>query len=125
MDECPVYVGRKTGHPEPQIILRAIGIRPNHAYFQQKDDGFIYLKATEEEALDHILINGGKMNEDPETGIAEHRLFHMDRILFGSNTIFLFKYPLMKRKLDQIKHEIESESQGKVFTSDELIEQAK
>ena len=65
------------------------------------------------------------MNEDPETGIAEHRLFHMDRILFGSNTIFLFKYPLMKRKLDQIKSEIESETQGKVFTSDELIEQAK
>lgn len=53
-DIGPVYVGRKNGDPKPQIILGGIGIRPNHAYFQQKDDGFIYLKATEEEALENI-----------------------------------------------------------------------
>lgn len=51
------------------------------------------------EALDHILLNGKKIQENPETGLSEARLFHLDRILFGSNTIFIFKYPLMKRKL--------------------------
>ena len=67
----PVYVGRKNGDPKPQIILGGLGIRPNHAYFQQKDDGFIYIKATEEEALENIQINGERMQEDPDTGISE------------------------------------------------------
>ena len=48
-----------------------MGIRPNHALFHRKDDGLIYLKATEEEALDYILINGERLKEDPETGITE------------------------------------------------------
>jgi hypothetical protein len=34
LNECPVFVGRKTGDPKPHIILGAVGIRPNHAYFQ-------------------------------------------------------------------------------------------
>ena len=34
LNECPVFVGRSTGHPQPQIILRAVGIRPNHAFFE-------------------------------------------------------------------------------------------
>jgi hypothetical protein len=34
------------------------------------------------------------------------RLNHLDRILFGSNTILVFKYPLMKRGLMQLKSEI-------------------
>jgi len=29
-----------------------VGIRPNHSYFEEKDDGFIVLKAAEEEALE-------------------------------------------------------------------------
>jgi hypothetical protein len=57
------------------------------------------LKAAEEEALEYIQINGERMVEDPSTGITEYRLFHMDRILFGSNTILVFKYPLMNRKI--------------------------
>jgi hypothetical protein len=51
--------------------LGGVGIRPNHAYFQQKDDGFIYLKASEEEALENIQVNGEKLAEDEETGMAE------------------------------------------------------
>lgn len=101
-----MYVGRKTGSPTPQIILGGIGVRPNHAYFQEKDDGFIYLKASEEEALENIMINGEKMQEDANTGITEARLFHMDRILFGQNTILVFKYPLMNRKIKQIRAQV-------------------
>lgn len=43
------------------------------------------------------------MEEDAETGIFEYRLVHLDRILFGSNTILVFKYPLLKRKMFQVK----------------------
>lgn len=102
----PVYVGNMRGDPRPNIILNAFGIRPNHALFQHKDDGYIYLKGTEEESLDYIMINGERMQENPETGITEQRLYHLDRILFGKNTIFVFKYPLMKRKYMEIKESI-------------------
>ena len=67
----PVYVGNMRGDPRPNIILNAFGIRPNHALFQHKDDGYIYLKGTEEESLDYIMINGERMQENPETGITE------------------------------------------------------
>ena len=50
------------------------------------------------------------MQEDPQTGITEYRLFHMDRILFGSNTILVFKYPLMNRKIKQIKSQVSREN---------------
>jgi hypothetical protein len=36
----------------------------NHAIFYQKDDGFIYLKASEQEALDYLLINGQRIEMD-------------------------------------------------------------
>lgn len=105
----PVYVGRKNGDPKPSIVLGGVGIRNNHAIFQQKDDGFIYLMATEPEALEHILVNGQKLEEQPETGVSEQRLFHLDRIVFGINTIFLFKYPLIKRKLAALTQKLREE----------------
>jgi hypothetical protein len=43
---------------------------------------------------------------DPVTGVLERKLFHLDRIMFGTNTILLFKFPLLKRKLNMVKHEI-------------------
>lgn len=43
------------------------------------------------------------MQEDPDTGISEQRLFHLDRILFGSNTILVFKYPLLNRKFRELR----------------------
>jgi len=47
--------------------------------------------------------------EDPDTGVAEQRLYHFDRIMFGTNTILVFKYPLMKRKLNAIKAKLKEE----------------
>jgi hypothetical protein len=78
----------------------------NHAFFQQKDDGFIYLKSSDDEALENILVNGKKLTEDKDTGVCEQRLHHLDRILFGTNTILLFKYPLLRKKFDKIKEKI-------------------
>ena len=47
----------------------------------------------------------------------------MDRILFGSNTIFIFKYPLMKHKLDLIYNELREQSPE--APEEELMEKAK
>ena len=67
-----------------------------------RDDGFIYIKASEEEALDQIQING-EMIEETEDGMAEQKLYHLDRILLGSNTLLVFKYPLLKRKMAALR----------------------
>jgi hypothetical protein len=69
------------------------------------------LKAYEEEALECIQVNGEKIVED-DSGILEQRLWHLDRILFGSNTILMFKYPALKRKFEQAKRMIESRTPG-------------
>lgn len=63
------------------------------------------------------------MLEDPETGLTEYRLFHLDRILFGSNTILVFKYPLQNRKLKDLKNELQS-SQPEL-TLEQIEEEAK
>ena len=31
---------------------------------------------------------------------------HLDRILFGTNTIFVFKYPLIRRKLQVLESDV-------------------
>ena len=69
------------------------------------------MKANDEEALDYISINGERIQQD-EAGVSCQRLFHMDRVLFGSNTILVFKYPLLKRKLQQVKDSLLNDSPG-------------
>ncbi len=51
------------------------------------------------------------------------RLNHLDRILFGSNTILVFKYPLMKRRLMQLKSEILGDNPD--MTAEELENKAR
>ena len=79
------------------------------------------MKASEQEALDYLLINGQRIEMDPLTGVLERRLYHLDRILFGTNTILLFKYPLLKRRLNKIKFEIRESKQD--YYTDEEVEQ--
>ena len=85
--DCPVYVGRKTGEPKPTIILGGVGIQRNHAVFEkdtESDD--ILLRPQCEKASECIFVNGKKVE-------GEHRLEHNDRIIFGTTTVFIFKYP--------------------------------
>jgi len=42
----------------------------------------------------------------------------MDRVLFGSNTILVFKYPLLKRKLQHVKDSLLNDNPG--LQEDEL-----
>ena len=81
--ELPVYVGRKHGNPPPQITLSGIGIKTNHAIFEKKDDDII-LKPNDKDAREYIFINGKTV--PPEGQIIRTK----DRIIFGTNTIFIF-----------------------------------
>jgi pSer/pThr/pTyr-binding forkhead associated (FHA) protein len=49
-------------------------------------DGDIYLNTIDEGAEEGLFINGEKVE-------CESKLKHMDRIIFGTNSIFIFKNP--------------------------------
>ena len=83
LNELPVYVGRKNGNPEPQIKLSGIGIKQNHAIFVKQGDD-ILLKPHDKEAQKYIYVNGKKI------GIDGQILITKNRIVFGSNTIFIY-----------------------------------
>ena len=79
----PVYVGRKNGNPTPQITLMGIGVKQNHAVFYKQGDDII-LKPNDKDAEEYIFINGKNIDKNGQI------VHNKDRIVFGTNTIFLF-----------------------------------
>ena len=79
----PVYVGRKHGNPTPQITLLGIGVKQNHAVFEKIGDDVI-LKPNDEGSEEYIFINGKNIGKSGQI------VHNKDRIVFGTNTIFLF-----------------------------------
>lgn len=84
LKDLPIFVGRKHGNPPPEITLTGIGIKINHATFEEFGNE-VLLMPVDEDAKDFIFINGQQMMEDDG-----EILSHKDRITFGTNTIFLF-----------------------------------
>ena len=82
-----LVVGRKNGEPSPQVVLGGIGIQQNHAVIEKTSKGY-FIKPTSPEALDHIAVNGQRIPS--KDGIL---LKPNDRIIFGTNSVFLFKEP--------------------------------
>lgn len=80
-----IHVGRKNGDPVPTIIISAIGIQPNHARIYKKEE-WVFLEPSSEESSEYIRLNGEKVYEPK-------KLFHLDRLVFGTGTTFLFKDP--------------------------------
>ena len=99
LTKLPLYVGRISGNPTPQIILNGIGISKNHAIFEQQGDDII-LKSNDMEALDYIFINGKQIPKEGQI------IKNKDRIIFGNNTIFIF----MKSSNGQDIYDIEWEN---------------
>jgi len=84
--ESQVHVGRKDGNPKPQIVLGGIGIKNNHAVFTKAENGDVSLAPFDSNSAENIFVNGVEIKENT-------KLCHNDRIVFGSNVVFLFKYP--------------------------------
>lgn len=79
------HVGRRNGDPEPSVVLGGIGIQNNHAVFEKTKNGY-FLTPASPQSLDQIIINGKKL--ESKDGIL---LKPNDRIIFGTNSVFLFK----------------------------------
>jgi hypothetical protein len=89
LEKLPINVGRKNAKPlteTNEIKLSGIGIKPIHAIFKKdSNNNEIYLKPFDSDARDYIFINGKKLSS--KEGVM---LKHKDRIIFGTNSIFLF-----------------------------------
>jgi hypothetical protein len=85
LDKPSIYIGRKNGNPLPDIVLGGIGIKPNHALLTNVN-GDIFVEACDEECAEYIYLNGERL-------LQKKQIFHHDRLIIGTNSIFLFKYP--------------------------------
>lgn len=82
-------IGRRNLEPPNQIEIGGMGIRPLHAAIrrEEREEGEVFWIAPEgagEES--NCYLNG-----DQITG--EERLFHLDRLSFGTNNMFLLLLP--------------------------------
>ena len=83
-----IRVGRKNKNNNPDIRLNALGILDLHALLEYEEEedgpGAVYLSPGSSEVKTGLFLNGERVQE-------RERLFHLDRIIFGTATIFLFK----------------------------------
>ncbi|XP_076461788.1 kinesin-like protein KIF28 [Babylonia areolata] len=81
-------VGNKKASPAPQILLNGLSIQANHAVVTNKK-GTVTLKP---ESGAKVLVNGQPVK-------AETTLRHNDRVLFGSNHLYVFHHPQDEAKM--------------------------
>ena len=91
-----ILIGRKTGQPQPDIILGAIGIQKNHAKIKLQSNGLFKMTVAAEGAI-NTLVNGEPFTVQKRSRI----LNHCDRLSFASN-IYVFKYPKLKRAMNEL-----------------------
>ena len=81
-----IVVGKKSNDFTPDIMVGQVpGIKAMHAVVQVEEDG-IYIFPCEEECSETIFLNGENVRERTQ-------IFHLDRLVFGINSFFLFKDP--------------------------------
>lgn len=91
-----INIGRKTGKPVPEIILGAIGIKPNHASIKLLKNGLFELTVCDAEAAAATMVNGKSLNPKKRTRV----LNHCDRIAFNGAIIYVFKYPKLRKLIE-------------------------
>jgi len=79
-----MMIGRKDADPKPDVILTGLSIQKQHATVTSDNDEIV-LKPVSQGAKT-------KVNGTPLTG--EQKLEHNDRVLFGSNHLYVFIDPL-------------------------------
>jgi kinesin family protein 13 len=112
LENLPLYIGRKTGNPKPNIILSGVGVKINHAIIFGSNNE-ICIKPNDLQAKDFIFINGKRINNENNI----YKLKHLDKLTFGSNThmIFVEKSCKNENEIDyenvQTEYDIEREKE--------------
>jgi hypothetical protein len=92
-----ILIGRRSGNPVPQVILGMIDIKPNHAKISLNEKGLFELSVCDQEAALCTYINGKQMPKK-----LKKELNHLDRIAFTGGIIFVFYYPLLATKIQEL-----------------------
>ena len=103
-----INIGRKTGNPVPEIILGAIGIKPNHASIKLLKNGLFELKVCDADAAAATMVNGKQLNPKKRSRI----LNHCDRIAFNGAIIYVFRYPKLRRLIEAKVQENAAKNEG-------------
>lgn len=91
----------------PQIILGAIGIKPNHAKITLQPNGLFELSVCDVDAANNTMVNGKNLPKK-----RTRLLNHLDRIAFSGGAIYVFYYPLLNQKTKQLVETNEAENHG-------------
>lgn len=86
-DTPNIKVGRKNAVGNNEIKLNAMGIQPEHAIFEYEESdglGLAYISPANENVTMGLYLNGVPVEE-------KERLYHLDRIVFGTSSAFLYK----------------------------------
>lgn len=70
--------------------------------------GIFELWVRSAESREQTLVNGKRLEQVTSENIEDAVLYkaalnHLDRIFIGVNTMFIFKYPLMRLKADEVR----------------------
>ncbi len=78
-------MGRKNQEPANDVILGGIGIKDNHAVFETNKQGLVVVKPCSKH-VESLFVNGEQV-KGPRV------LMPNDRVIFGTNTVFLYRDP--------------------------------
>lgn len=85
IDQAETRVGKRGLNPPNDIEIGGMGIRRVHALLQKREGEF-FLVAVEGGEDSGCYLNGNLVS-------AEERIYHFDRVSFGTNNIFLVVLP--------------------------------
>jgi hypothetical protein len=85
-EKVPFTVGRKNANPPCDIVLASSSLGTRHCEFNKNQHGVITLRPIDERASRFLFVNGKRVESEIE-------LHHLDRIIIGTSTLFLFKVP--------------------------------
>lgn len=81
-------IGNKMGNPKPDVVLASLGIQPNHAEITfDSENNQCFLEALDETSANYTYINGNQVGFG-----TKEKLYHLDRIIFGTGCAFLLMF---------------------------------
>jgi kinesin family member 13 len=113
--KLPLTVGRKNASPPNDIVLASSSVSLKHCIFDKDADGNITLTALDERSSNFLFVNGKKVLETVVLG-------HLDRIIIGTSTIFLFKIPGEASIIKESDIDFEFANDEKTKNNEEEIE---
>ena len=84
--KVPLTIGRKNAKPPCDIVLASSSVSIRHCMFDKDDYENITLEAFDERSSKFLFVNGEPVK-------SKITLKHLDRVIIGTSTLFLFKIP--------------------------------